>query len=293
MDKFYGSGVALVTPFDSNNNIDYKMVDKLLSFHFKNNTDFIVVCATTGESPCLSLSEKEKLISHVVNKCKGKIKVVAGTGSNNTKNAITLSKHAKELGADGILVVTPYYNKGNEIGIINHYKEIAKSVYPLPVILYNVPSRTGVDLSINSIVTLSKIKNIIAIKEASMSLEKIEKEIYLTKDNDFYILSGNDNLLLPILAVGGKGVISVAANIIPSQMHDICKNNDSSLFYENLELINSLFLETNPILIKEAMNYINFNVGKTRLPLHKSTEKINKKLHEVIDKNIKNISKNL
>lgn len=271
MSKISGSGVALVTPFDNNNDINYDKLKELIEYHIMNKTDFIVICGTTGEASTLSTTEKRKLMKKAIEFANGRIPIICGTGSNNTKDAIHLSTYAKEIGADGILVVTPYYNKGNESGIIEHYTSIAKAVYPLDVILYNVPSRTGVDLSIDTIYTLSNVPNIIGIKEASPSLEKIER-IILKCDDNFKVFSGNDNLSLPILSVGGVGVISVAANIIPYQMHKICLKNDLELFKTYLPLMNSLFNDVNPILIKEAMNILKFDVGKTRLPLGKTKE---------------------
>ena len=277
-----GSGVALVTPFTNKNNINYDKLDELIDFHLKNNTDFLVPCGTTGESSSLSNTEKKKLIKYTINKCREKIPVIAGTGSNNTKIAIEMSKYAKSVGADGVLVVTPYYNKANQEGLFVHYKKIADAIYPLPLILYNVPSRTGVDISVDTIVRLSKIENIIGIKEANPSLEKIAN-IILKTDDSFKVFSGNDNLLLPILSLGGAGVISVSANIIPKQMHDICKNTDKNLFFKYLELMDNLFLDINPIMIKEAMNYLGFNVGKVRLPLYKTKKENLDKLCKCLD----------
>ncbi len=284
MLKLQGSGVALVTPFDSKNNVNYDKLEELIYFHIKNNTDFIVSCGTTGESSSLSNNEKKKLIQFTVKKSNGKIPVIAGTGSNNTKIAISMSKYAKECGANAILVVTPYYNKANQDGLYIHYQKIAKAVYPLPVILYNVPSRTGVDISVDTIYKLAKIENIIAIKEANPSLEKIANIILATKDENFDVLSGNDNLTLPILSLGGKGVISVAANIIPHQMHDICIHNDRDLFFKYLDIMNTLFIDINPIMIKEAMNYLKFDVGKVRLPLYTPQSEKLIKLYKSIDK---------
>lgn len=278
-----GSGVALVTPFTNKNNINFEKLDELISFHLENNTDFIVPCGTTGEASTLSTLEKKKLIKFTVDKCKGKIPVIAGTGSNNTKQVIEMSKYAKSVGADGVLVVTPYYNKTNQEGLFVHYKKIADAISPLPLILYNVPSRTGIDISIDTIVKLSKIENIIGIKEANPSLEKIAN-IILKTDDSFKVFSGNDNLLLPILSLGGAGVISVSANLIPKQMHDICVKNDKNLFFKYLELMDNLFLDVNPIMIKEAMNYLDFNVGKVRLPLYKTKKQNLDKLYTSIDK---------
>lgn len=278
-----GSGVALVTPFTNKNNINFEKLDELISFHLENNTDFIVPCGTTGEASTLSTLEKKKLIKFTVDKCKGKIPVIAGTGSNNTKQAIEMSRYAKTVRADGVLVVTPYYNKTNQEGLFVHYKKIADAIFPLPLILYNVPSRTGIDISIDTIIRLSQIENIIGIKEANPSLEKIAN-IILKTDDSFKVFSGNDNLLLPILSLGGVGVISVSANIIPKQMHDICINNNKYLFFKYLELMDNLFLDVNPIMIKEAMNYLGFNVGKVRLPLYKTKKQNLDKLYTSIDK---------
>ena len=283
MVNFTGSGVALITPFTKNNKINYDKIDELIEYHICNNTDFIVVCGTTGESSTLSNTEKKQLISYVCKKCKNKIPVVAGTGSNNTKIALNMSKYAKSQGADGVLVVTPYYNKCNQNGLFVHYKKIAEAIYPTPLILYNVPSRTGVDISVETIVKLSKIPNIVAIKEANPSLEKIAQVINKTKDTDFNVLSGNDNLIIPMLSLGGKGVISVCANIIPNEMHNICIKKDVDLFYKYLDLMDSLFLDVNPIMIKEAMNYLNFSVGKTRLPLYESDTVKILKMQKIID----------
>ena len=283
MLKLQGSGVALVTPFDKKNNINYNKFEELIEFQIKNNTDFIVPCGTTGESSSLSNNEKKKIINFTVKTVKKRIPVVAGTGSNNTKIAIAMSKYAKIAGADAVLVVTPYYNKTNQEGLYIHYQKIAKAIYPLPLVIYNVPSRTGVNISVATILKLSKIENIIAIKEANPSLEKICNIILATKEENFSVLSGNDNLLLPILSVGGKGVISVAANILPDQMHNICQNNDKNLFYKYLDIMNNLFLDVNPIMIKEAMNYLGFDVGKVRLPLYTSKNEKLIKLYKSID----------
>ncbi len=277
-----GSGVALITPFTAENTINIKKVEELVDYHMANNTDFIVPCGTTGESSTLSLDEKKELIQTVIKRVNGKIPVIAGTGSNNTKDAISLSIYAKDAGADGVLVVTPYYNKGNDEGIYMHYLSIANAIFPLPLILYNVPSRTGVDLSLDTIVRLSKVENIIGIKEANPSLEKIANIIHNT--TNFKVFSGNDNLTLPIVSLGGAGTISVCANIIPDVMHKICTDGDKTLFYEYLDLMNVLFCDVNPIMIKEAMNYLNFDVGNVRLPLYATCEKNKEKLIKEIKK---------
>ena len=283
MLNLYGSGVALVTPFTNDNNINYNKLEELIEYQIRNNTDFLVPCGTTGESSSLSNNEKKQVIKFVVEKTKNRIPVIAGTGSNNTKIAIEMSKYAKKIGADGVLVVTPYYNKSNQEGLYVHYKEISDAIYPLPLIIYNVPSRTGVDISVETIVKLARIENIIGIKEANPSLEKIANIINTTKEYNFKVFSGNDNLLIPTLSVGGAGVISVYANIIPDKMHNICINNDKDLFFAYLDLMNVLFVDVNPIMVKEAMNYLGFDVGKVRLPLYKSSNVNNLKLYKVIE----------
>ncbi len=283
MLNLYGSGVALVTPFTNDNNINYDKLEELIEYQIGNNTDFLVPCGTTGESSSLSNNEKKQLIKFVVEKTKNRIPVIAGTGSNNTKIAIEMSKYAKKVGADGVLVVTPYYNKSNQEGLYVHYKKIADAIYPLPLILYNVPSRTGIDISVETIVKLARIENIIGIKEANPSLEKIANIINTTKEYNFKVFSGNDNLLIPTLSLGGSGVISVCANIIPDKMHNICTNNDKDLFFTYLDLMNVLFVDVNPIMVKEAMNYLGLDVGKVRLPLYKSSNVNNLKLYKVLE----------
>lgn len=291
---FKGSGVALVTPFDENLKINYNKISELIEFHIANNTDAIIVCGTTGESSTLSNDEKKQLIKYCVEVSNKRIPIIAGTGSNNTENSIELSKYAEKVGADGLLIVTPYYNKCTQNSLFLHYEKIATNVN-IPIILYNVPSRTCVDISIDTIVKLSKIKNICAIKEASTDLTKIAHIINKT-DSNFLVYSGNDDLILPILALGGSGVISVAANIIPTQIHYMCKYffdenyaESKKLYYEYLEFIKNLFIEVNPIPIKYVMNELSFNVGSLRLPLTDISEEKSKILKEQITK-LKSIS---
>ena len=276
---FKGSGVALVTPFDENMNINYEKVEQLIQFHIANKTDAIIVCGTTGESATLCNDEKKELIKFVVKKAKDKIPVIAGTGSNNTKTACEMSKFAQDVGCDGILVVTPYYNKASQKGLIEHFTKIAKSASKTQMILYNVPSRTGVDINVDSIYKLSKFPNIVGIKEASSDLSKVSKIINVC-DNDFFVYSGNDDLTLPILSLGGMGVISVTANICPEKMHNLCScyfENDISkakfIHYSLYDLMETLFNDVNPICIKEAMNILGYDVGSTRLPLCKTSNK--------------------
>lgn|SRR5574344_2317401 len=272
---FKGSGVALITPFKKNTNfVDYEKLEKLLDFHLNNNTDAIIICGTTGEGSTLEDDEFKKIISFTVKKINKRLPVIVGSGSNNTKIAIQKSQIAQSLGADGLLIVTPYYNKCTQDGLYMHYKKINDSV-SIPIILYNVPSRTGMNILPETVLKLSKFKNICSIKEASGNISQISKIISIVP-NDFYVYSGNDDQVLPILSLGGKGVISVFANIYPKQMHDICYNffenkiNDSrNLYFKYLNLMNKLFIEVNPIPVKEAMNILNFNIGNCRLPLSK------------------------
>ena len=269
-----GSGVALITPFNLDNTINYNKISQLIEYHIKNKTDFIVVCGTTGESSTLSIKEKKELIRFVVEKVNKRIPVIAGTGSNNTSSAISLSTYAKSVGVDGLLVVTPYYNKGNEKGVYMHYKKIASAVSPLPILLYNVPSRTSLNLKNDTILSLAKIDNIIGIKEADTDIVKVSSLLFkLQRSNlDFKVFSGNDNLTLPILLLGGSGVISVCANVIPNQMHDICSNLDLELYSKYYNLMNALFIDVNPIMIKEAMNIMGMDVGTLRLPLYNTSK---------------------
>lgn len=293
---FKGSGVALVTPFTKENNINYNKLEELINMHIENKTDAIIVCGTTGESSTLSNDEKKELMNFSVKVADGKIPIIAGTGSNNTKIAIEMTKYAKKIGADGALVVTPYYNKCNQEGLYEHYLEIANSVSDFPIILYNVPSRTCVNLSIDTIKRLSKIKNIVGIKEASPDIARITN-IQNIVDKDFLIYSGNDDLTLPILSVGGAGVISVVANVLPNEMHDICYEyfngnyeKSKEIFFKIFKLAQKLFIDVNPIMVKECMNILGYDVGKTRLPLT-STSKENIDILLNTLKSISNIEK--
>lgn len=236
------------------------------------------------------MSDEEKLavIKFSVETVNKRIPVIAGTGSNNTKHAVEMSIKAQELGADGLLVVTPYYNKGNENGIYSHYKIIAESV-DIPVILYNVPGRTGVNLSINLLKKLAQIKNIIAIKEASGNISYAAEIAREVSELDIY--SGNDDMTVPLLSLGGKGVISVSANIIPETVHNMTyaffeRDNDTAreLQLKYNDLVNALFIEVNPVPVKEAMNFLGYNVGECRLPLGEMSEENKNTLHRIIEK---------
>ncbi len=268
---FKGCGTAISTPFDENG-INLKEFEKLLKFQIKNNADAIIVCGTTGESSTMSEKEKEEIISCAVKTSNGKIPIIAGTGGNNTAKVIENSKKAEQLGVDGLLIVTPYYNKCTQKGLINHYKEIAKNV-SLPIILYNVPSRTGVNILPQTCFELSKIENIVAIKEASGNLSQVAQIAHLC-GNNLNIYSGNDDQVLPVLSLGGLGVISVLSNVKPKYTHNMIQNffdgnieKAIQMQLKALPLIDSLFSEVNPIPVKSALNHIGFNFGIPRLPL--------------------------
>ena len=273
---FTGSGVAIVTPFN-HESVDLNVLGSLLDFQLENQTDAIVVCGTTGEASTMTYRERMRTIEFCVEHIAGRIPVIAGSGSNSTEVAISLSKDAERAGADGLLVVTPYYNKANQTGLIRHYQVIADAVNS-PVILYNVPSRTGVNISPESYAELAKHPNIIGTKEASGNLSNIQRTRNLCPD-DFYIWSGNDDETVPICALGGVGVISVAANIVPDMMHrlvQLCLQNDfkaaGALQLELKALCDAMFCDVNPIPVKTALNLMGWNAGTLRLPLHETSE---------------------
>lgn len=286
MELFTGSGVALVTPFDENGDVNYSRLREILEFHVINHTDAIIVTGTTGEGSTLNDEEKISVIEFTVNIINSRIPVIAGTGSNDTRHAVEFSKRVEKLGVDGLLVVTPYYNKGNENGIYEHYKTIAEGV-KIPVILYNVPSRTGINLSIPLLKRLAQIENITALKEASGNISYVAEVAREVPELDIY--SGNDDMVVPVLSLGGKGVISVSANIIPDISHDMTvsflkgdvkKARELQLKYN--DIVNALFLETNPVPIKEAMNFLGYEVGSCRLPLGRMDESNRVKLTDIL-----------
>ena len=268
---FKGVFVAIVTPF-KNGKIDEEALRGMIDFQIAGGVDGIVPCGTTGESATLNHEEHDQVIRIAVDACKGKASVLAGTGSNSTQEAIQLSRNAKNAGADGLLQITPYYNKPNQEGLYHHFSSIADAV-DLPIVLYNVPSRTSVNMVPETVVRLAKIKNIVGIKEASGSLQAISKII----DNcgkDFTVLSGDDPLLWPILAIGGKGVISVTANILPAKVAALCKAAAigdivaaRSLHYELMDINDSLFIDTNPIPVKAALHLMGKIENELRGPL--------------------------
>ena len=268
---FKGVGSAVPTPFDENG-VNISEFRKFLQFQIDNNVDALIVCGTTGESSTMTKDEKIIAINCALEVANEKIPVIVGTGSNNTREAIEMSKIAERLGANGILVVTPYYNKTTQRGLIAHYKAIAESV-SLPIFLYNVPSRTGVNIEPQTCLELSKIDNIVAIKEASGNISQVAQISNLCGDN-LYIYSGNDDQIVPICSLGGIGVISVLSNIKPKFVHDMVYdfldgNIDKArkMQLNVLPLINSLFSEVNPIPVKYALNELGFNFGVPRLPL--------------------------
>ena len=278
MSIFTGSGVAIVTPFNEDETINYDMLKELIEFQIKNSTDAIIICGTTGEASTLTDEEQLECIRFTVEVVNKRVPVIAGAGSNHTKHAIELAVGSEKAGADGVLLVTPYYNKTTQKGLIEHYKAIAESIN-IPIILYNVPGRTGLSIAPKTCYELSKVKNIIGIKEASGNFSNIA-EIAALCGPDFDIYSGNDDQTVPILALGGKGVISVLANIAPKAVHDMVKSfldgdvaESRKIQLETLELANSIFLEVNPIPVKKALNIMGVNVGHCKMPLAEMEEK--------------------
>lgn len=268
---FKGCGTAIATPF-TEDGVNFEEFGKLLEEQIKQEVDAIIVCGTTGESATMTDKERKDTIKFAIDKVAKRAKVIAGTGSNNTRAAVELSKYAESVGADGILVVTPYYNKTTQAGLIEHYKTIAEAV-TVPIIMYSVPSRTGVNINPETCLELSKIKNIVAIKEASGNLSQVAKIASLCRDNlDIY--SGNDDQIVPILSLGGKGVISVLSNVMPRYTHDMTQKffdgkirEATQMQLDAIDLIDALFLEVNPIPVKYALNLMGYNYGKPRLPL--------------------------
>ncbi|MDU4892058.1 MAG: 4-hydroxy-tetrahydrodipicolinate synthase [Clostridium sp.] len=271
MSIFKGSGVAIVTPFNEAG-VDFSKLKELLEWHIENKTDAIIICGTTGEASTMTENEKKETIKFTVDTVNKRIPVIAGTGSNNTMASVEMSKYAESVGVDGLLIINPYYNKTSAKGLIAHFKKIAEAV-TTPIVVYNVPSRTGMNITPNALLELSKLENIVAVKEASGNISQIAEIKYLCGDNlDIY--SGNDNEILPTLAIGGLGVISVIANIVPKDVHNICElffngeiKASQDLFLKTIPLTNACFCETNPIPIKTAMNLLGHNVGSLRLPL--------------------------
>ncbi len=273
---FKGCSTAIITPF-TENGVNFEEFKKMIEFQIKEGVDSIVVCGTTGESSTMTTEEKKETIKFAIDVANKRIPIIAGTGSNCTKSAIEMSKYAESVGADAVLLVTPYYNKTTQDGLIAHYKAIANSIN-IPVILYNVPSRTGLNITPKTCLELSKVENIVAIKEASGNLSQIAEISNLCKDN-LTIYSGNDDQVLPILSLGGLGVISVLSNIVPKDVHNMVQyyfdgnvEKATQIQLNSLKLTSSLFSEVNPIPIKAACNMLGFNAGIPRLPLIEMSE---------------------
>ena len=268
---FKGAGVAIITPF-TEDGVNYDELGRIIEDQIANGTDAIIITGTTGESSTMSDEEHKEAIRYTVEKVNKRIPVIAGTGSNETSYAIQLSKYAEEVGADGLLLVTPYYNKATQKGLIAHYTAIADAVN-IPIILYNVPSRPGVTIQIPTFVERAKHPNIVAVKEASGNLSAVAKIRHAVGDAlDIY--SGNDDQIVPILSLGGKGVISVLSNVTPKKTHDICQlyfdgkvEESAKLQIELIDLIDALFCEVNPIPVKVAMRMLGYEAGPLRLPL--------------------------
>jgi 4-hydroxy-tetrahydrodipicolinate synthase len=285
-NMFSGSMVALVTPFREDGEIDFESLENLIEFHIREKTDGIVPCGCTGEAATLKHAEQKKVIEFVVKKVNGRIPVIAGTGSNSTDEALDLTFFAKEAGVDGVLIITPYYNKPTPQGQYLHYKKIAEEA-DIPVILYNVPGRTGTNMLPETIARLSKVRNIVAIKEANLSLDQVSRVISLC---DITVLSGNDSVTLPILSVGGRGVISVAANVVPRQIHELVRNfkegnlqEAKKIHLELFPLFEALFYETNPIPVKESLALMGKIRPHLRLPLCRMGDETKGRLVKVLE----------
>ena len=274
---FKGCGTAIVTPF-TEEGVNFEEFGRLIEDQIKNKVDSIIVCGTTGEASTMTLEEKKEVIKFAVEKVAKRIPVIAGTGGNCTKSVIEMTKYAESIGVDGALIVTPYYNKTTQDGLIAHYKVVAEST-SLPIIIYSVPGRTGVNILPSTCLELSKIENIVAIKEASGNLSQVAEIASLCRDN-LNIYSGNDDQILPVLSVGGIGVISVLSNIVPKYTYEMIEKYENGnikdatkMQLDAIKLINALFCEVNPIPVKEALNMLGWNMGDPRLPLVKLSNK--------------------
>ncbi len=285
---FKGSMVAIVTPFKNNGTeLDERKLKELVDFQINNGTSVIVPCGTTGESATLSIEEHEKVIDIVINTAKDRAKVMAGTGSNNTGEAIELTRHAKKAGADGALIITPYYNKPTQEGIYRHFKALSDAV-DIPLVPYNIASRTGTNITPGTMRRLAGLSNVVAVKEASGNLNQMAEIRYLCGD-DFELISGDDSLTLPLLAIGGCGVISVVANIVPKDVSDMVGSfmagdidKARALHYKMLPLVKAMFIETNPIPVKTAMGMLNMIEPDLRLPMCNISEANKEKLEKAL-----------
>ena len=289
---FKGCGTAIITPF-TKDGINFEEFKKMIEFQIKEGVDSIIVCGTSGESSTMTLEERKETIKFAIDVANKRVPIIAGTGSNCTKSAIEMSKYAQSVGADAVLIVTPYYNKTTQDGLIAHYKAIANSI-DIPIVLYNVPSRTGLNIAPKTCLELSKIDNIVAIKEASGNISQVAEIANLCGEN-LAIYSGNDDQVLPILSLGGLGVIWVLSNIIPNDVHSMVQSyldgdtkKATSIQLKTLKLTSSLFSEVNPIPVKAACNMIGFNAGIPRMPLIEMSNEGKEKLKkEMINYGIK------
>lgn len=277
MSIFTGVGVAIVTPFNEDESINYDKLDQLIDYHCNNGTDSIIICGTTGESATMSEKEHMECVKFAIERTKGRLPIIAGTGSNCTRTAIDMSKEAASYGADGLLVVTPYYNKATQEGLVGHYTAVAKEA-KAPIIMYSVASRTGCNIEPATAARLIKeVDNIVGIKEASGNISQVAKIMHLT-DGKADLYSGNDDQIVPILSLGGKGVISVLSNVAPQETHDICAKffegdvkGSLELQLKAIPLIEQLFCEVNPIPVKKAMKLMGMDCGPLRMPLTELT----------------------
>ena len=267
-----GSIVALITPFNEDGSVNYDRLRELVDWHIEEGTDAILALGTTAETPTLTMKEEDEIARIVIEQTAGRVPVIVGSGSNNTMMAIEQSLKFQEMGADALLVITPYYNKTSKAGMVYHFTQVADAV-DIPVYVYNVPGRTGVSITYEALAEISQHKNIVGIKEASGDMSLVSKFAKLINEN-FNVYSGNDDINLPILSVGGAGVISVLANILPKETHELAMayisgdtDKARAMQMKYLDFINALFIETNPIPIKEAMNMVGLNVGGYRMPL--------------------------
>ena len=278
MAIFKGAGVAIVTPFKEDESIDYDRLDELINFHCENGTDSIIICGTTGESATMTEEEHLECVKFTIERTKGRIPVIAGTGSNCTRTAVEMSREAESYGADGLLLVTPYYNKATQAGLIAHYTAVAKEV-KTPIIMYSVASRTGCNIEPATVAALvNNVENIVGIKEASGNIGQVARIMALT-DGNIDLYSGNDDQIVPLLSLGGKGVISVLSNIAPRETHDMCEKffegdvkGSAELQLRALPLVDQLFCEVNPIPVKKAMQLIGMDCGGLRMPLTELTK---------------------
>lgn len=287
MVQFGQIATAMVTPFDNKGNIDFAKTTQLVNYLIENGTDSLVVAGTTGESPTLTTEEKLALFRHVVEVVNGRVPVIAGTGSNNTRASIELTKKAEEIGVDAVMIVAPYYNKPNQEGIYQHYKAIAEST-SLPVMVYNIPGRAVVNISVETIVRLSQIPNVVAVKDASGNLDAMTEIIAKTRD-DFMLYSGDDGLTLPVLSIGGSGVVSVASHIIGNEMKEMIQafmrgdNKEAAKLHQRLlPIMKALFAAPSPVPVKTALQIKGLDVGSVRLPLVPLTEQERLQLMNVL-----------